>query len=62
VSTGGVRETAHLEKTDLIKTSSEDIDNVAVLRNALGEGFVELLHVSFELLSFLISPTFSAFL
>lgn len=62
VSTGAVRKAAHLEQTDLVKTTSEDINDVAVLRHALGEVLVKLLHVSAGLINLSYLPTFSAFL
>ena len=37
-----VGEVLHLQHTDLIKTSSENIDNVAIVGRAFGEGVVEL--------------------
>lgn len=36
VSTSGVNEPLHLKETDLIQTTSKDIDNVAIVRDALG--------------------------
>lgn len=42
MSTCRVGKTAHFEQTNLIKTSGKDIDNMAVVGNALGKVLVEL--------------------
>lgn len=42
VTTGIVGQVLHFQKTNLIETPSEDIDNVTIVRGALGEVFVEL--------------------
>lgn len=41
-STRRIRERLHLEETDLIETSREEIDAMAIVRRAFGECFVEL--------------------
>jgi hypothetical protein len=43
VTSSVVGEVLHFQQTDLIETSSEDIDNVAIIGSALGKGIVELV-------------------
>ena len=50
MSSSGVRETLHRQQSDLIKTTGKNVDDVAVLCCALGEGVVEL-HGSTEVAS-----------
>jgi hypothetical protein len=42
VSVGEVAERLHLEETDLVEASSEDVDGVSVLSCTASKGFVEL--------------------
>jgi hypothetical protein len=42
VAAGGVGESLHFEQTDLVETSGENIDNVAIVCDALREVVIEL--------------------
>ena len=42
MSSRGVGETLHFEKTNLIQATSENVDNMTVVGNTLGEAVVKL--------------------
>jgi hypothetical protein len=46
MTSGVVGKVLHFQKTDLIKTSGEDVDNVTVVCGALGEVVIELNLIS----------------
>jgi hypothetical protein len=42
MTTGRIAEPLHFKKTDLIQTTSKDVDNVAIVGGPLGEIFIKL--------------------
>lgn len=42
MSTCGVTEALHLKETNLVQTTSKDVDDVSVVRGTFGEVVVEL--------------------
>jgi hypothetical protein len=43
VATGIIRQVLHFQKTNLIQTPSEDIDDMTIVRGALSEVVIELV-------------------
>ena len=43
MATSGVAKAFHLQQTDLVETADEDVDDVTIVRSALGEIVVELV-------------------
>ena len=42
MTTRVIRQVLHFQKTDLVETASKDINDVTIIRSALGEGIIEL--------------------
>ena len=43
MTTGVIGQVLHLQKTNLVQAPSEDIDDVAIVRSALGQVIIKLL-------------------
>ena len=49
MATGRIAEALHLEQTDLVKTTREEVDNVPIVGHTLRQSFVELQTMSMKL-------------